>query len=94
MSKRVIYISGPMTGVKDWNYPAFYEAEARLEDEWLVLNPGKTPLGLKMESYMDIDLALVRASDALYMLKGWKKSPGARVEFAYAEWLGLEVIYE
>lgn len=26
-----LYIAGPMTGVKDWNFPAFFEAEEQLE---------------------------------------------------------------
>lgn len=35
-----VYIAGPMTGVKDWNFPAFFEAERQLEAlGYEVVNP-------------------------------------------------------
>ena len=40
------------------------------------------------------DIQAVQSCDALYMLKGWEKSKGARAEFAVAEWLGKEIVYE
>ena len=32
--------------------------------------------------------------DAIYLLKNWEQSKGARVELALAEFLGLKVLYE
>jgi len=87
----IIYICGPITG-KD-----FKEVETRFlrTEEWLkqvygqgecvVLNPIKTPSGLTQESYMDISFAQIRASDALYVLKGYENSEGCMAEVAYAK---------
>jgi hypothetical protein len=33
-------------------------------------------------------------SDAIYMLRGWEQSKGARAEHAVAVWIGLEIIYQ
>lgn len=32
MKERRIYISGPMTGLPDFNFPAFHDAAARLRE--------------------------------------------------------------
>ena len=35
-----IYIAGPMSGIKDWNFPAFFEAEEQLKElGYEVINP-------------------------------------------------------
>lgn len=47
------------------------------------------PNGLTQAEYMDICLAMVRSVDAVYLLKGWEGSAGARAEYALAEKLGL-----
>lgn len=37
---QTIYIAGPMSGIKDWNFPAFFEAERQLEElGYRVINP-------------------------------------------------------
>ena len=41
---------------------------------------------------MDADLAAVRSCDAIYLLKGWEKSRGAKKELAEAIKCGLEVM--
>ncbi|HIG9789471.1 TPA: DUF4406 domain-containing protein [Escherichia coli] len=97
MVKRVlkIYIAGPMTGYPDYNCAAFNAKASELMAEGhIVLNPAVLPGGLCQSEYMDICLAMVRSADAIYLLKGWDVSAGARAEHALAEKLGLTVIYE
>ena len=55
------------------------------------LNPAILPDGLTQAQYMDICFAMIRAADAIYLLKGWQESKGAKAELAYAEKLGLEI---
>ncbi|EOX3228819.1 DUF4406 domain-containing protein [Escherichia coli] len=90
-----IYIAGPMTGYPDYNRTAFFsKAKELMEEGHIVLNPALLPAGLCQSEYMDICLAMVRSADAIYLLKGWDVSAGARAEHALAEKLGLTVIYE
>ena len=46
------------------------------------------------QSIMDADLAAVRSCDAIYMLKGWENSRGAKAELAEAIAHGLQVMQE
>lgn len=88
-----VYIAGPMTGHKDLNKPAFIEASLSLMDMgYVVLNPATLPEGLTQSEYMDICFAMVRASDAIYLLEGYENSKGALAELAYAEKLEMEVM--
>jgi len=81
----IVYISGPMTGIKDFNYPAFFEAEEQLKKcGRVVINPARNPHGLKYENYMDISLAQIRACEALCRLPGDEYSKGAICERSYA----------
>ncbi|EMD1213045.1 DUF4406 domain-containing protein [Vibrio alginolyticus] len=85
-AKAVVYISGPMTGIEQYNHPAFNEVSEDLKAHgYVVLNPATLPLGLTDEAYMDIGLAMVRASDCVVLLDGYKQSKGAMAEKAYAE---------
>ncbi len=85
----IIFISGPMSGIEDFNHPAFFEAEKMLkEDGFTVLNPARLPLGLTDEAYMDIGLAMVRASDFVFSLRGYEQSDGSLAERALAIRLG------
>lgn len=90
-----IYIAGPMTGIPDYNRPAFNEYAAKLVAQGhTVLNPATLPDGLEQSEYMDICLAMVRACDELYALPGWEDSLGASVEYDYACKIGKVVVTE
>lgn len=43
---------------------------------------------------MDADLAAVRSCDAIYLLRGWEKSRGAKKELNEANRCGIEVMLE
>ncbi|WP_097332594.1 DUF4406 domain-containing protein, partial [Escherichia coli] len=90
-----IYIAGPMTGYENFNREAFHRAEEALKREGhTVLNPAVLPDGLTQPQYMDICMAMIRCVDAVYMLKGWQRSAGAKAELALAEKLGHAVIFQ
>lgn len=98
MSKpKRIYISGKISGTSKAQYHSkFMDAHHRLSDKgYTVINPIYLDLyDLEYEKYMTIDFILLETCDAIYMLRDWKDSPGAKREKAYAEWLGLEVVYQ
>ena len=61
---------------------------------------GETPFGGSgyspklARAVMDADLAAVRSCDAIYLLRGWENSRGAKKELAEAIKYGLEVRQE
>lgn len=88
------YVAGPMTGLPEFNFPAFHDAATRLRARgWEVENPAENPEPACRSwlGYMRMAVAQVAKVDALVMLPGWEKSKGARVEFALAVGLGLSV---
>lgn len=89
-----VYLSGPMTGIPQRNFPAFRAATAQLRARGLtVITPHElaSSPSLDWATAMRIDLAgLLRSGlDALVLLPGWPASRGARVELALALELGL-----
>ena len=44
--------------------------------------------------FMAADIKELFACDAIYMLKDWGQSKGARVEYAIAKEIGLKIFYE
>ena len=95
-----VYVAGPMTGLPEFNYPAFREAADRLRClGHKVLNPvdaedcNPTPgVPQAWEWYMRHALRMVLESDAVALLPGWEKSRGAKLEVAVAEALGMTVL--
>ncbi|MBQ1776630.1 MAG: DUF4406 domain-containing protein [Acidaminococcaceae bacterium] len=92
----VVYLAGPMTGVPDWNRPAFYSAEEFFRQEGaLVLNPARLPIGMPGKAYLPICLAMVEQADVIALLPGWESSEGATIETLYATKQGkpmLEIV--
>jgi len=91
-----IYIAGPMTGYADYNFPAFDAARDNLERDWNVISPADMDreLGFSpstdevtaefLRDAMRRDIDAVMHVDAVYALKGWEQSDGARAEVALA----------
>lgn len=100
MSRR-IYISGPMSGYEDLNIPAFNRAAAFLRAQgWDAVNPGEfiqnteavdQPSTLTRAEYLRKDIHELSTCDAIYLLKGWRRSVGANIELQVATFLNLEV---
>jgi len=94
----MIYISGGITGVK--NFAAhFARAEKQLTEQgWDVVNPAKIntnlPPACTHEDYMKVSMAELSLCDTIYMLKGYEKSKGAMEELRYAAGNGYTIIKE
>lgn len=52
------------------------------------------PRGRLADAVIEIELALLRSCDVIYLLNGWEESRGARLELHEALDRGLEVIQE
>lgn len=90
-----IYVAGPMTGLPDFNFPAFNAAAATLRAEgWHVENPAEHGHveGAGWDDYLRYDLSRVATCGAVYLLPGWPKSKGATLEVHVAGVLGLQLI--
>jgi hypothetical protein len=91
-----VYISGPMTGMPEDNFPAFEEAAKRWRSwGWDVSNPAENFGGrrdLARASYMRADMMMLATCDAIAMLPGWEKSRGAKAEYYMAHEIGLRVL--
>ena len=102
---KTIYVAGPMRGYDCFNFKAFFHWAYELEKLGLdVTNPAQLDCEKMLSGwvyteyqYPDVllqDLRHVRSVDALFMLEGWRDSPGAKAEHAFAEALGKFIIYE
>lgn len=98
------YICGPMTGLPDFNHPAFNEAAQRLREAGFeAVNPvDLNPAPLKhianmtkafqesiWRACMKRDIAAMVMCDVLVLLPNWSQSRGAMVEVQLAESLGI-----
>jgi hypothetical protein len=89
------YVAGPMTGLPEFNFPAFHAAAASLRARGFeVENPAENPEPAcgSWLAYMRMAVQQVSRVDGLVLLPGWEKSRGARVEFNLAVGLGLSVM--
>ena len=81
------YISGPITGTEDY-MDRFKRAQEYLESQGhTVINPALVntilPKDVTYDEFMRIDFELLDMCEAMYMLDGWKNSPGANREHGY-----------
>ena len=90
--KKKVYISGPMTGIENYNYPLFHAVEEYLKQlGHMVINPARHPIGLEWSHYMGYARLDVKACDVVIMLPGYEASKGAVEEFKLATELGKQV---
>lgn len=90
----ILYVAGPMTGLPELNYPAFFEAQEKLEKIGFdVINPARREAKPDWEwlDYMRPALVDVAACDGIAILPNWFASRGARVEVHVAASIGLPV---
>ena len=99
-----IYISGKIAGLPESEYTENFSAveEYLTKKGFQTINPvtligtvqGAIPWTLSQREIMDIDLTVLAYCDAIYLMKNWKESRGAREEYRHAIGNGLDIIME
>ena len=90
----IVYISGPMTGLPEQNFPAFNAEAIRLRAlGYQVQNPAENAACDSWEQYMKHDIGQLVRCDWVLMLPGWQRSRGAQIERRLALEIGLAVFY-
>ena len=101
----VAYLSGPMTGIEEFNRPAFQKAAQHLRDlGFEVIDPGegeeydtieKAALAVsrqKLQMYLSRDIDLIQEmADVVVLMPGWEDSNGCKLEVAVADAVGVPV---
>ena len=94
-----LYLAGPMTGLPDFNRPAFHAAAAELRAAgYQVVNPAELDESEPITDpdkpgawgrYMRRDIPHLCKCDALALLPGWTESQGAQLESLIANGLRM-----
>lgn len=98
---RYVYISGPMRGINEFNFPKFdMYRDAFAANGYNVISPadidraaGFSDGDQSVYVYRDFYslLLIAHRKGCIHMLEGHEKSTGATAELALAKWLGIEV---
>lgn len=97
-----LFLSGPMTGLPEFNYPEFRATAAYLRKHYpgdTIVCPTEHPpetlsAALDWVGYMKLAIAKLLECDSIVMLDGWSSSPGAKVEWELARRLGYAIYYK
>ncbi len=88
------YLSGPMSGIELFNYPAFMAAAKALRAQgYDVINPAEldTDTTKEWHHYMRNDIRQLVDCEKIFVLPGWERSRGATLEVFIATQLGMTV---
>lgn len=89
-----LYLSGPMSGIPDHNFPAFFrEARALEAAGYEVVNPAEINVdqSASWEACLKADIKQLVDCDGVAVMEGWTRSRGATLECYIAEKLNLPV---
>ena len=89
-----LYLSGPMSGMADFNFPAFHAEAKRLRSlGYVIVSPAEINPDTKMtwEQCLRDDIKALCDCDGIALMDGWEGSKGAHLELHIAHRLGLEV---
>ena len=86
-NKKVVFISGPITGVENY-WEAFEKVEEMLENlGYIALTPSRLPHGMSNAQYTRICMSMIDSADAVVFLNDWEDSEGARLEWDYCGYI-------
>jgi hypothetical protein len=90
----IIYLSGPMTGYPEFNFPLFNRvAETLRRQGYQVISPAEIqPPVQTWEACMREDIKALMNCEKVAVLPGWENSKGARIEVSLAFQLGMEIV--
>ena len=93
--KKIVYIAGPITGIDNYK-TNFNNAVLKLkmiDNNIEVINPALIELheSATREDYMKVCYAMLDMANNIYMLPGWEKSKGAKLEYEYALKNGIQI---
>ena len=93
-----VYISGAINGTDDY-MERFAKAEKYLKElGYSVVNPAKVnaqlPSDTDYDDYMKMSLCMLSMCEAIYLLRGFEESRGAKRELEFAKSEDMEIIYE
>lgn len=93
------YLAGPMSGIEDFNFPAFQAAARELGYMGFGLvyhtatgTPPAPADAAPWPVYLRVALRKLLGCDAVVVLPGWRESKGARLEVHVALELGMPVV--
>lgn len=92
----IIYLSGPISARLDTYQDHFQKVYDKLTAAGhAVISPHFLPIGLKKEQdYLNIAHENLKAAEAIYLLDGWHKSPGALTELKWAVDMKKQIFLE
>ncbi len=89
-----IYLSGPMSGIEDNNFPEFHKWAAKLRaDGHDVVSPAEIQEAGTWELCLRADLRELCTCEGIALMPGWENSKGANLELHVAHRLGMQVIH-
>ena len=91
-----VYLSGPMSGIELFNFPAFNDTAAKLRSAgYEVINPAEvnTDQSMSWEQCLRMDIKHLCDCDAIALMPGWTDSKGAHLELHIAHRIGLKVLF-
>ena len=89
-----VYLSGPMTGIQDNNFPAFHRAADELRAKGFdVVSPAEIQEAGTWELCLRADIRELCTCDAIALMPGWENSKGAQLELHVAHRLGMQVMH-